>query len=354
MTTTPIPGSIPEYHGITPQIFADEIQPRGEPVVLRGAATDWPLCKTAAQGPAAAGDYLSRFDTGRPIETIFGDPSIRGRFFYNDDLSGLNFEKLNVAFRDALRELVEGIGTADARTVYIQSVPAKDHFPGLAAENRLGLLSDAIEPRIWIGGALSVQTHFDLSENIAVVAGGRRTFTLFPPSALPDLYPGPFEMTLAGPPVSMVRLENPDLARYPRFPKALEKAQRADLGPGDAIYIPYFWWHHVQSHEPFNVLINYWWNDTSPDLGSPFDALLHSIIAVRDLPDRQRDVWRRMFEYYVFKTHGDPVAHLPERARGALGPHDQETRLRLWAMLTNAVGSHTARLRQAFRPGPKR
>ena len=29
-------------------------------------------------------------------------------------------------------------------------------------------------------------------------------------------------------------------------------AQTAELEPGDAIYIPYFWWHHVRSLTGFN------------------------------------------------------------------------------------------------------
>ena len=72
---------------------------------------------------------------------------------------------------------------------------------------------------------------------------------------------GPFDFTLAGTPVSMVSLDEPDLERYPRFADALAAAEAAELEPGDALYIPYLWWHGVKSLEPFNVLVNYWWND---------------------------------------------------------------------------------------------
>ena len=110
-------------------------------------------------------------------------------------------------------------------------------------------------------------------------------------------------------------------------------AQSAVLEPGDALFIPYFWWHHVQSLEDFNVLINYWWNDTSRQLASPFDAMLHAILAFRDMPPHQQKAWRMMLGQYVFQDNGDPVAHLPPHSRGALGPHTPPQRNQLKAQL---------------------
>ena len=70
---------------------------------------------------------------------------------------------------------------------------------------------------------------------------------------------GPLDFTLAGQPVSMVQLDEPDFARYPKFREALAAGCTADLEPGDALYIPYMWWHHVRMTGPFNVLVNFWW-----------------------------------------------------------------------------------------------
>ncbi|HEX7028202.1 MAG TPA: hypothetical protein VF268_13260, partial [Gammaproteobacteria bacterium] len=83
---------------------------------------------------------------------------------------------------------------------------------------------------------------------------------------------------------------------------------------------------------------NYWWNNFEPDLGSPFDALLHAILAIRDLPERQRRIWRMMFDHYVFGQNGDPVAHLPPQARGALGVHDKTMRQKIRMMLLATLG----------------
>jgi hypothetical protein len=169
-----------------------------------------------------------------------------------------------------------------------------------------------------VGNSITVTTHYDISDNIACVVGGRRRFTLFPPDQIRNLYVGPIHFTLAGQPVSMVSLEEPDLARYPRFEQALPTAQVAELEPGDAIFIPYFWWHHVKSLEGFNVLVNYWWDGTNPKFGSPYDCLLHGFLTLRHLPASQRAAWRAVFDHYVFQTDVDPVAHLPPERRGAL------------------------------------
>jgi len=83
---------------------------------------------------------------------------------------------------------------------------------------------------------------------------------------------------------------------------------------------------------PFNVLVNYWWRDTPAFLGDPEIALLHAILAVRDLPDAARERWNALFDYYVFSP-GEAGAHLPQASRGILGPLDAESAGRLRAFI---------------------
>ena len=69
----------------------------------------------------------------------------------------------------------------------------------------------------------------------------------------------------------------------------------------------------------FNVLVNYWWDDTPPWNGSPFEALCTpSCRCVRCRPSK-RAIWRTVFEHHIFQTGGDPVAHLTPRQRGIQG-----------------------------------
>jgi ribosomal protein L16 Arg81 hydroxylase len=119
------------------------------------------------------------------------------------------------------------------------------------------------EPRLWIGNAAKIATHNDPIDNVAVVAAGRRRFTLFPPEAEANLYMGPEHPTPAGTPVSMVHVTAPDWERFPLFERALAVAEEAELSPGDAVFIPRDWFHHVEALERFNVLVNYWWDSSA-------------------------------------------------------------------------------------------
>lgn len=296
------------------------------------------MVAAARQSDRNVVNYILQFSNEKTVETIQGPPEINGRFFYDDSMRGLNFIRRREHISNSLRYLLELAGVTKPPSIYIESTSVAKYLPGLEKDNSLDIVEGRAEPRIWVGNRISVQTHFDLRENLACVVSGRRRFTLFPPTQTPNLYPGPFELTLSGPPVSMVRLDEPDLDTYPKFRTALEHATVAELEPGDALYIPYFWWHHVQALDDLNVLVNYWWNDTSSELGSPYNAMLHGILALRDMSDRQRRAWKIMFETYVFGEHGDPVAHLMPEIRGPLGQHDQQTRQQIRMMLISALG----------------
>ena len=317
MTGLPQPAPIREFRGIDAEHF-QKIRNTCQPAVLRGLASDWPAVAATRKGDIEFIDYLKRFRPATRPAAIIGPPEINGRFFYNDDVSALNFQRGITDLEPFLDRLLRDRDEAEPFAMAVQSEFVAKLLPGFETENRLDILPD-VQPRAWIGNRIRVATHCDLQENIGVVVAGRRRFTLFPPEQLPNLYPGPFELTPAGTPVSMVDQRDPDLARYPRFAEAMKAAQTAELQPGDAIYIPYHWWHGVDSLEPVNLFINYWWSDARPGIGGSYDALMYAFYALKSLPPEQREVWRMVFDHYVFEANGDPAEHLPEHARGILG-----------------------------------
>jgi mannose-6-phosphate isomerase-like protein (cupin superfamily) len=173
-----------------------------------------------------------------------------------------------------------------------------------------------------VGNEGVVDTHYDGTDNIACVLAGRRRFTLFGPEQTSNLYPGPLEFTPAGVPVSLVNLRKPDFDRYPRFRTALDNAYCVELAPGDALFIPMLWWHHVESLGKINALMNYWWNGSfAQDATSPnfLDSMKIAILAMRDMTPKQRDAWRCLFDHYLFKQGVDPVSYIPAQHHHILG-----------------------------------
>lgn len=325
-----------ELRDVTPEQFRDEILPAQIPVVMRGAVGDWPAVKAGRESPQAMVDYLKGFDVGASAEAMLGPASIGGHFFYNADITGLNFERQPRPIAELLQRLLALPDAPDAEALYVGALPTAAGLPGFTRDNVLSLLNPAIVPRVWFCNRVTVQTHFDMSNNIACVVAGRRRFTLFPPEQVANLYIGPLEFTLAGQPISMVKLADPDFERYPRFRDALAAAQVAELEPGDALFVPYMWWHNVETRERFNVLVNYWWDETPAWRGSPFEALVHAVLAIKSLPPAKLHAWQAFFEHYIFQE-GDPVAHLGARQRGLLAPASPQMAELLKAKLVQAL-----------------
>ena len=313
---------IRELAGVDPRALPDEVLNSTEPRVLRGLAADWPMVRAATQSQAAATEYLQRFYTDSSVLVMSGDPGIRGRFFYNDDLSGFNYRMYRTRLDGVLAELARFASDTNAPSMYVGSTAIDTVLPGFRAENDFDFGSRTPVASIWIGNRSRIAAHHDMPDNLACVVAGHRRFTLFPPEQVANLYVGPLEFNPAGQPISLVDFAEPDFNRFPRFADALKTARVAELGPGDAIFIPSMWWHHIEALDAFNVLVNYWWRQSPAYMDSPMGALMLSLMTIRDLPPAQRTAWENLFRHYVFEPGDETTAHIPERARRALGTLD--------------------------------
>jgi hypothetical protein len=329
------PRPIREWTGVTPDLFHSEIRPLGQPAVFRGLKRDWPLVRAGLQSGQAVVDYLSGFYSDKPIGTLTVPPSEKGRIFYNRDMNGYNFGRSMENLRNVLRGILKVQGKSDAPAIAMQAIEAPEFLPGFEAEQPMEL-APAAPAKLWIGNAAHVAPHYDLKENIACVAVGRRRFTLFPPEQLPNLYVGPLDNTPAGAPISLVQVADPDLETYPRYAEALSAAQFAELDPGDVIYIPYMWWHGVQALESFNILVNYWWNDhEARSEVHPSSVLALAWLAFMDMPPEHRKRWRDMFDHYIFSDGA--MDHLPPHARGMMGDLNEQQIVQIRQMLARAL-----------------
>ena len=111
----------------------------------------------------------------------------------------------------------------------------------------------------------------------------------------------------------------------------------AELEPGDAIFIPSMWWHHVEALAAFNVLVNYWWRQSPDYMDTPTNALMLALLTMRELPAEQRRAWQEIFRHYIFEPDEAKEAHLPPHARHALAPLDEDRARALRATLLQRI-----------------
>jgi hypothetical protein len=323
--------------GIAPEAVPyEELIAAEKPVILKGLVRGWPLAQTGS--PDAAAAYLKSFYRGRPVVAFIGQPEHKGRFGYTPDVTQLDFES-DTGPLDAYLDIVMGLlDEDDAPTFYIGSTDVDTFLPGFRAENDLVLnhpMFEANPPLVgaWIGNRSTALAHYDMSNNIACCLVGHRRFSLFPPEQIVNLYPGPLEPTPGGQVLTMANIHAPDFERFPRLRDALAAGEVADLEPGDALFYPAMWWHEVEALDAFNVMVNYWWNTSPLYMDTPQNTLLHALLSLRDRPEQEKRAWRAVFDYYVFGPADRAGAHLPEAARGNLGPMDEMKARRLRALL---------------------
>ena len=318
-------------HGpVTPASFAAIIA-AGEPVILKGLFGGWPALAAGMESPATLNAYFKRLDRGAPAPVMEAPARHRGQFAYGPDMREFTFTKRQAPLGPTLDRIESLIGRDDGPTVAIQMLRLASAMPDFVEQNPMPLLP-GIGPRLWLGGAVHTRTHNDRDHNLACVIAGRKRFILFPPDQVANLYVGPLDNP---PPLSLVDPEAPDLARFPRYRDAMAAARVAFLEPGDALFMPRYWWHHVTSLDPYNAMANYWWGGED-ESNLAFQAAL---LGFRDLPPGDRDYWRAMLAAYVFAEHGDLLSHIPAALRGTLGPMTPAHRAALRQQLKSAFKS---------------
>ena len=329
--------SLPEMHGVDRARFEAEILPGETAVILRGVAAAWPAVAKGRESPLALAQYLADMDNGSPVGALMTRPEEGGRLFFDATMTGFNYLQTKAPVSQLLEQMLRYAQFERAPAVAIQSAVIAQCLPRFKGDQALPLLDDSVEPRAWIGTALITPAHFDESHNIAVCVAGRRRFTVFPPEQVTNLYIGPIDHAPAGRPISVVDFAEPDFDRFPRFREALAHAHVADLEPGDAIYMPPLWWHHVQSLASFNMLVNYWWgHPPSPGLA----ALIHAAASLRTLSPAQRKAWHHLFEHYVFDAELDVASHIPLDRRSVLAAMSPEEHARYRKLMSEQLARY--------------
>ena len=90
-------------------------------------------------------------------------------------------------------------------------------------------------------------------KQVSLQVFGWKRVILYRPEDTPNLYS--FETRLLSN-TAQVDPINPDYEKWPNLRKA--KGSMCYLGPGDMLFIPPRWWHHVESLTP-SFSISFWW-----------------------------------------------------------------------------------------------
>ena len=242
------------------------------------------------------------------------------------DSKRMNFEDgQRNRFRMSSIALLERAQSDDPAGIAMQAISAPDCLPGLEAENPNPFVPDGTQARVWIGNAGHGRAAFRRRREHCLRR--RRAPPLHPLPARADRQrlPGADGRHPGERPDQHGPLDDPRARPLSPLSGGAEAAFVADLEPGDAIYIPYLWWHGVQSLDRFNILVNNWFEPRRSCRAIPLraDAPPRFIAPLsRHGTPEHRHAWRALYDHYVFQTGGDPMNALDSEHHETIGPID--------------------------------
>ncbi|HTR70051.1 MAG TPA: cupin-like domain-containing protein [Mycobacteriales bacterium] len=212
--------------------FVEKYYAANRPVVITDAASRWPAIERWTP------DYLVEQVGGEEVEVMSGrdaDP--------NYEVNSASHKHV-MPFDEYVRKVVD---TGASNDIYLV---ANNHLLDSAAAD--GLWSDVtldkryLNPArarghtfLWFGPAGTVTPlHHDTMNVMFHQVLGRKRITLISPLDTRYLYNSRSVY-------SDVRLEEPDLERFPEFTRATRT--QVIVEPGEALFIPVGWWHHVEA-----------------------------------------------------------------------------------------------------------
>lgn len=233
--------------------FRTEVE-AGRPVLVTGGLAGWPARDRWTHGylrdaSVKDGVSLGIFQAARPGEWL---RPVQGSMAFDEIVDRIWNARADDPF--------------PAGSVYYMKQQPLLKFPGLLKDVRKPACypDDIVEVNLWIGGQASWSPlHFDLADNLMCQVTGTRRVWLYEPARSRDLYPmyamGPLDDPERSPHFSMIGdVRAADTARYPLF-AGVEPSVRVDLEPGQMLYVPPYWWHHVEIVDGPAVLVNFWY-----------------------------------------------------------------------------------------------
>lgn len=225
------PRPIERVRDITPADFTRDFVHTGRPVVIEGAARDWPCARRWSF------EFLREYCGSEEVkiterEGITTDENLAGREYSHQ-----------MPFRDYIDQLLN-----EGKT-YLRFSSLLEAFPELLKDLDLAYLKSLRSSRrgAWVqafigGKGTRTAYHCAITSGIFVTITGRKRWTLVPSHYLPVMNPTirPAEIIASG-----VDALHPDLDAYPAY-DCIDRLETM-LGPGDLLYFPPWMWHYVEN-----------------------------------------------------------------------------------------------------------
>lgn len=217
---------------LSSQEFLTDFYSRNRPFILEGLLNEWPARArwNPAYLAAQCGDCLVDVTDGRE-EGGHHEQYVKGR-------------PRSMRFGDYV-ELVLSSGSTN-RFYIVATNDFLQRAEVASLWEDIGRLPDFLDESrklqggsFWFGPAGTITPlHHDTLNILFVQVAGRKRFTLFPPTQTHLLYN---DLNV----FSEVDVEQPDLARFPRYARATPIT--VVLEPGHTLFLPVGWWHHVRA-----------------------------------------------------------------------------------------------------------
>lgn len=238
---------------------AVRIEAVGDPERVRSELRDWrrPVVFSEAASTAFQ-DFAATWTAARYRELV-GEHTAHVRFYPPGD-RGPASQARPMTFREAFDEISKTAGSANFST-RLAAHDARQLKFGRPFFDDIGRLCDGMASTswgghrfdtAWFGGSGTITPlHYDPVSRLHGTLRGCKLFTLYPPD----------RRHMRALDVCPLRSETRNYSRIglgpldPELFPSLREASpvEAELGPGDILYIPPCWWHHVTISEPFTV-----------------------------------------------------------------------------------------------------
>ncbi|KAL4473487.1 hypothetical protein ABPG74_022351 [Tetrahymena malaccensis] len=241
------------------QSFYHHFQSYNMPIVLRNAVKHWKAIRKWQSD-----EYLVNKIGEREVQVEVREDG-ENKFAYFKK----NFVKSSMKYQEFIQMYKDPNRKAN---YYLAEFGIPEELVEDIDEIELGLFMNLEYTNFWQGASGTESLpHTDDKDNFLCQIAGKKTIILVPPTQRSKLYVGAGKNKIKN--YSQVDFFQPDLQNFPLFSQIKGK-MKVEINPGDALFIPSFWWHHVKSSNERNLAINFWY--TPNYMHSMFQSLLET------------------------------------------------------------------------------